>query len=300
MRRLGVFLLAAVMGIGLVSAPARAASTLPHQIGADYAWFRPSLNQLNYPGIGGPYVAWVARYVGSGSVGKRLSVSERNWLVQNGVWKGVVFVSEGTGNEVWGGYGAGRAQALAAWNDPAYVRGYPLIVAIDFDYGDSPVAYLNGVASVVGTENTGVYGSVRVVQSACNAGFRNGWATYAWRYGQPWPAPECAPLRQVRNGALWQGNGDIDVQVGPYQFYGPGATSGVVGATDPGRPTYHVRQPAVAVTVARRGLQRYTVRRGDTLTGIAKRYGSTWQRLQRLNGLRNPNKIFVGERLRVR
>lgn len=43
----------------------------------------------------------------------------------------------------------------------------------------------------------------------------------------------------------------------------------------------------------------YTVRYGDTLSGIASRYGTTWQRLQVLNGLSNPNWIYPGQRLKV-
>lgn len=43
----------------------------------------------------------------------------------------------------------------------------------------------------------------------------------------------------------------------------------------------------------------YTVRPGDTLGKIAARYRTSWQSIQRLNGLRNPNIIYVGQRLRV-
>ncbi|GAB3873730.1 hypothetical protein GCM10029964_014480 [Kibdelosporangium lantanae] len=44
----------------------------------------------------------------------------------------------------------------------------------------------------------------------------------------------------------------------------------------------------------------YTVRIGDTLSGIASKYGTTWQELQRLNGIANPNLIFPGQILRIR
>lgn len=43
----------------------------------------------------------------------------------------------------------------------------------------------------------------------------------------------------------------------------------------------------------------HTVKYGDTLSGIASRYGTTWQRLQALNGLSNPNRIYPGQRLKV-
>jgi LysM repeat protein len=43
----------------------------------------------------------------------------------------------------------------------------------------------------------------------------------------------------------------------------------------------------------------HTVRRGETLTTIAWRYGTTVARLMALNGLRNANFIYVGQVLRV-
>lgn len=42
-----------------------------------------------------------------------------------------------------------------------------------------------------------------------------------------------------------------------------------------------------------------TVRSGQTLSSIAAANGTSWQRLQKLNNLRNPNTIYVGQKLRV-
>lgn len=41
----------------------------------------------------------------------------------------------------------------------------------------------------------------------------------------------------------------------------------------------------------------YVVRRGDTLTSIAYRFGTSVQTIVRQNGIRNPSRIFVGQRL---
>jgi len=43
----------------------------------------------------------------------------------------------------------------------------------------------------------------------------------------------------------------------------------------------------------------YTVRRGDTLTWIAARYGVSVWSLARANGIRNINRIYVGQRLTI-
>lgn len=44
----------------------------------------------------------------------------------------------------------------------------------------------------------------------------------------------------------------------------------------------------------------YTVQKGDTLLGIAAKYGTTYQAVTKLNGIKNPNKIYVGQKLRVK
>ena len=44
----------------------------------------------------------------------------------------------------------------------------------------------------------------------------------------------------------------------------------------------------------------YTVKSGDTLSGIASKYGTTYQKIAQLNGISNPNLIYAGQRLRVK
>ena len=43
----------------------------------------------------------------------------------------------------------------------------------------------------------------------------------------------------------------------------------------------------------------YTIKRGDTLSSIAKRFGTTVQNLQKLNGIKNINLIFAGRKLNI-
>lgn len=43
----------------------------------------------------------------------------------------------------------------------------------------------------------------------------------------------------------------------------------------------------------------YTVQAGDTLSGIAKKYGTTYQALAAYNGISNPNKISVGQKIKI-
>ena len=45
------------------------------------------------------------------------------------------------------------------------------------------------------------------------------------------------------------------------------------------------------------GRRYHTVSAGETLSSIAARYGTSWQQLQQLNGIRNANLIYPGQRL---
>lgn len=44
----------------------------------------------------------------------------------------------------------------------------------------------------------------------------------------------------------------------------------------------------------------YTIQPGDTLSGIAERYGTSYQYLAYINGISDPNKIYVGDTIRVK
>lgn len=56
---------------------------------------------------------------------------------------------------------------------------------------------------------------------------------------------------------------------------------------------------SVAGTTASSGSSTYTVQSGDTLSGIAAQYGTTAAALASLNGISNPNVIYVGQTLKV-
>ena len=48
------------------------------------------------------------------------------------------------------------------------------------------------------------------------------------------------------------------------------------------------------------GERLHTVKSGETLSGIAKKYGTTVARIVALNNIKNPNVIYVGQRLRIK
>lgn len=58
-------------------------------------------------------------------------------------------------------------------------------------------------------------------------------------------------------------------------------------------------QAATSVRAAKRGGQTYVVRRGDTLSSIAARYGTTYGALARANHIMNPHRVVIGKRLTI-
>lgn len=103
-------------------------------------------------------------------------------------------------------------------------------------------------------------------------------------------------------GRLPGWNGDLDLNV----FYGDKATwlkyaakNGV--ATPVPAPTKPVAtKPAPAKPAPKpTATATYTVKPGDTLSGIAAKYGTTYTELARINGIANPDHIQAGQVLKV-
>lgn len=71
----------------------------------------------------------------------------------------------------------------------------------------------------------------------------------------------------------------------------------IVRPTTPPRPT--PVPPGAPITPPPPGTAIYQVSRGDTLAAIATRFNTTVAAIVQLNGITNPNRIFVGQRLLV-
>lgn len=116
------------------------------------------------------------------------------------------------------------------------------------------------------------------------------WAKYAGASGAPAPAPAPAPVDPLA--------GKSDAQLADEVI------AGRFGDGENRRNALGNRYDAVQKIVNQKLTHKsagrtYTVRAGDTLSGIAARYGTTWQRLQQINGIRNANLIRVGQVLRI-
>lgn len=109
-----------------------------------------------------------------------------------------------------------------------------------------------------------------------------GWAKYAGSAGVPAPARKGdGQLADEVIAGQW-GNGEDRRNRLAQAGYDPDAVQAIVNAK-----------------LGASARQTYTVQGGDTLSGIAARYGTTWQHLAELNGLADPNIIYPGQVLAV-
>ena len=80
--------------------------------------------------------------------------------------------------------------------------------------------------------------------------------------------------------------------------------AGEFGAGDARKNALGARYEAVQAIVNKKlGIKNpvyYTVKSGDTVRKIASRFGTTYQKIAQMNGIGNPNRIHVGQRLRVK
>lgn len=119
-------------------------------------------------------------------------------------------------------------------------------------------------------------------------GDANAWRKYAGASSAPAPAPK--PVDPLA--------GKSDAQLADEVI------AGKFGDGDARKRALGSRYAAVQAVVNQKlggghKSRTYTVRAGDTLSGIAAKYGTTWQRLQQINGIRNANLIRVGQVLRI-
>jgi hypothetical protein len=139
----------------------------------DYSAARPAPAIIKTVGYSG-----VMRYL-SNDPGKNLQPAERDALLAAGLSIGLVW--ETTANRAQDGYAAGLADAKVA-EAQARALGYPsscpIFFAVDFDADPAAVkAYFDGVRAGLVDHPGGIYGSLRVVDTA----LADGWLPYAWQ-----------------------------------------------------------------------------------------------------------------------
>lgn len=139
-------------------------------------------------------------------------------------------------------------------------------------------------------------------------GDENAWKAYAGATGQSVPAPQLQAQAQVQAYAQpVQTDGTTyivqsgDTLSGIANMYGTTYQhlAEINGIANPN--LIHVGQEIrIDGTVPTTSAEYYTIQPGDTLSGIAANYGTTWQWLAGVNGISDPNLIFPGNTIRVR
>ena len=129
------------------------------------------------------------------------------------------------------------------------------------------------------------------------SGDQTAWDKYAQSTAAPTPAPEPAPAPEDPYDISKLTNEQIaDIILGDYNSYGD---------DDDRRRALGDRYQAVQDIINERlygkpSAEYYTVKKGDNLTKIAKKYGTTVNQLVAWNNIANPNLIYPGQKLRVK
>lgn len=98
----------------------------------------------------------------------------------------------------------------------------------------------------------------------------------------------------AKYGTTYQKLAQINGIADPNKIY-PGQVIKLTGSAPAAKPASKpVAKPSAPAA------QYYTVVRGDNLTKIAKKYGTTVNQLVTWNGIKNPNLIYPGQKLRVK
>lgn len=158
------------------------------------------------------------------------------------------------------------------------------------DYNSATSAFLNEVKAL-GYNSVGLYS----MKSFFTSGILN---SHGFGEAKIWDAGYGITDLGIDNAAAWQwtDNGlgmNVDTS---YDFDGAftvgSSNSGSVPSTPipAPQPVEHVGHPATGT---------YTVQPGDTLSGIATKFGTTYQILSAINGIGDPNQIWPGQVLKV-
>lgn len=140
------------------------------------------------------------------------------------------------------------------------------------------------------------------------------WIAYwpnSYQYGEGWPSSPSEMTYGIgdwKMWALWQfssRNGRLDCDVanmdrdGWMKYAAKNGNPAPAPAPSPAPAPEPKPAPAPAPAPAPSGYQTYTVVKGDTLSGIAAKYGTTYQKIAADNGIANPNLIFPGQVLKI-
>lgn len=178
----------------------------------------------------------------------------------------------------------------AAWGDSSWVARFCAhIVALT---GINPMIYVqrSAASQCTGLGDYGIWLAEYPDYAA------RGWDAYY----PPNYSGDYAMHQYTSSGAISGWAGPLDLSL----FFGDeNAWRAYAGATGQSVPTPQVRVQAQVQAYPQPVVQTdgttYIVQAGDTLSGIAARYGTTYQHLAAINGISNPDIIHVGQEIHI-
>ena len=136
-------------------------------------------------------------------------------------------------------------------------------------------------------------------------GDENAWRAYAGATGQPISTPQVQtyeqPSAQPSDTTYIVQAGDTLSEIATRYGTTYQHLAAINGISNP--DIIHVGDRIVidgVVSAQSSDDEYYTVQPGDTLSGIAERYGTSYQYLAYINGISDPNKIYAGDTIRVK
>lgn len=156
------------------------------------------------------------------------------------------------------------------------------------NYQSASLAFLQEVEAL-GYGKTGIYS----MKSFFTGGTLN---SHGFGNRPIWEAGYGISSLGIDNAAAWQytDHGIMGIDTS-YDFIGSFTTGTVTGNV----PTKTVPQPNKVQLPGHPATGTYTVQPGDTLSGIASKFGTTYQNLAAINGIGDPNRIWAGQVLKV-
>lgn len=226
------------------------------------------------------------------------------------------------GDSTWVARFCAHVVALTGINPMIYVQRSAVGQCIGLgDYGiwlaEYPDYALRGWGDYVEPNYSGDYAMHQFTSSGNIAGWgdvldlslffgdSNAWLSYAGATGQPVPAPQPQPQTYTQPVAQTDGttyivqSGDTLSEIA--QRFGTTYQSlaTINNIADPNR-IYPGQEIVIDGAATEASAVYYTIKPGDTLSGIASTYGTTWQWLSEVNGISDPNLIYPGNTIRVR
>mgnify|MGYP004492674855 FL=1 len=231
-------------------------------------------SQYDWSAVASEYALWVAQYADDNITG-----------YQSKPW---------TDNK---GYGAWNGPAIFQYSSRGRLAGYSGDLDINIAYMDAAgwKAYAKGTKPASSpdrapAQNTPAGTTLDLVYSVMIGKYGNGDARKAAlgsRYNEVQneinhiqEAPAATLAAETKAGRY--GNGDIRKVVLGRKY---DAVQKIINGQSTGSGS---------------GAVYYTVKANDTLSGIAAKYGTTYQKIAQLSGISNPDKIYVGQRVRVK